>query len=148
MVYIDFDGVILDTEDLLFYEWRKNPDRHKLSEYDKIKYIQKSDWNYIIKVSPVINDAIYYLKHMDPAKSAILTKVHSLSNEGAAKINWKKENGVKLNRKEKAFLVKAEKKAKEEEAKRKEEEEALKNQPKPVTTEDLLVEIRDLLKNK
>ena len=64
------------------------------------------------------------------------------------RINWKKENGIKLNRKEKAFLVKAEKKAKEEEAKRKEEEEALKNQPKPVTTEDLLVEIRDLLKNK
>ena len=37
---------------------------------------------------------------------------------------------------------------KEEEAKRLAEEEALKNQPKPVTTEDLLVEIRDLLKNK
>lgn len=64
------------------------------------------------------------------------------------RINWKKENNIKLNRKEKAFLVKAEKKAKEEEAKRLAEEEALKNQPKPVTTEDLLVEIRDLLKNK
>ena len=24
MRYIDFDGVILDTEDVLFYEWGKN----------------------------------------------------------------------------------------------------------------------------
>lgn len=77
-----------------------------------------------------------------------LNDSHNRFLDMQVRINWKKENGIKLNRKEKAFLVKAEKKAKEEEAKRKEEEEALKNQPKPVTTEDLLVEIRDLLKNK
>jgi large conductance mechanosensitive channel len=64
------------------------------------------------------------------------------------RINWKNENGIKLNKKEKAFLAKKAKLEKEEEAKRLAEEEALKNQPKPVTTEDLLVEIRDLLKNK
>ena len=28
MLYIDFDGVILDTEDLLFEKWRENPDRN------------------------------------------------------------------------------------------------------------------------
>ena len=64
------------------------------------------------------------------------------------RINWKNENGIKLNKKEKACLAKKAKLEKEEEAKRLAEEEALKNQPKPVTTEDLLVEIRDLLKNK
>ena len=64
------------------------------------------------------------------------------------RIDWKNENGIKLNKKEKAFLAKKVQLAKEEEAKRLAEEEALKNQPKPVTTEDLLVEIRDLLKNK
>ena len=64
------------------------------------------------------------------------------------RIDWKNENGIKLNKKEKAFLAKIAQLAKEEEAKRLAEEEALKNQPKPVTTEDLLVEIRDLLKNK
>ena len=77
-----------------------------------------------------------------------LNDSHNKFLDMQVRINWKKENGIKLNRKEKAFLVKAEKKAKEEEAKRIAEEEALKNQPKPVTTEDLLVEIRDLLKNK
>ena len=64
------------------------------------------------------------------------------------RIDWKNENGIKLNKKEKAFLAKKAQLAKEEETKRLAEEEALKNQPKPVTTEDLLVEIRDLLKNK
>ena len=64
------------------------------------------------------------------------------------RIDWKNENGIKLNKKEKEFLAKKAQLAKEEEAKRLAEEEALKNQPKPVTTEDLLVEIRDLLKNK
>ena len=77
MRYIDFDGVILDTEDLLFYEWRKNPYRHSLPESEKIKYIQESDWHKILNESPIINDAIYILKHMNPKESAILTKVHS-----------------------------------------------------------------------
>lgn len=39
MIYIDFDGVILDTEKILFEEWRKNPNRGNLPEIEKIKYI-------------------------------------------------------------------------------------------------------------
>ena len=77
-----------------------------------------------------------------------INESHQKMQDIQSRIAWKKENNIKLSKKEKAFLVKAEKKAKEDEAKRLAEEEALKNQPKPVTTEDLLVEIRDLLKNK
>ena len=95
MVYIDFDGVILDTEGLLFDEWRKNPNRHNLTEDDKIKYIQRADWNYIINNSEIINDSIYYLKHMDYNKSVILTKIHSSSNEGVSKVRWLRNQGVK-----------------------------------------------------
>lgn len=95
MIYIDFDGVILDTDGLLFEEWRKNPNRHLLSEEDKIKYIQRSDWYYIINNSVIINDSIYYLKQMDFNNSTILTKIHSSSNEGVAKVRWLRENGVK-----------------------------------------------------
>jgi len=95
MLYIDFDGVILDTDELLFEEWRKNPNRHSLPEIEKIKYIQNSDWNYIINNSEIINDSIYYLKQMDYNQSAILTKIHSLTNEGVAKIKWLKEKDVK-----------------------------------------------------
>ena len=89
----------------------------------------------------------------------ILKTINTLSdyqkklNDIKTRIEFKKENNIKLSKKEKKYLMKIaeEEKAKlekEEEAKRLAEEEALKNQPKPVTTEDLLVEIRDLLKNK
>lgn len=95
MIYIDFDGVILDTEDLLFKEWRKNKDRHLLSEKEKIKYIQNSNWKYIINNSETINDSIYYLNQMDPNNSFILTKIHSYCNEGLAKLEWAKRNNIK-----------------------------------------------------
>ena len=92
--YIDFDGVILDTEIPLFEEWRKRPDHHERSEEEKIKYIQKADWEYILNNSEVINDAIYHLKNMDPSKSAILTKIHS-SNEGRQKKIWISSKQIK-----------------------------------------------------
>ena len=65
-----------------------------------------------------------------------------------AMILLKKEKGWKLTKKEVQFLEEEERKEKEAEAKRLAEEEAAKNAPKPVTSEDLLAEIRDLLKNK
>ena len=65
-----------------------------------------------------------------------------------AMILLKKEKGWKLSKKEVRFLEEEERKEKEAEAKRLAEEEAAKNAPKPVTSEDLLAEIRDLLKNK
>ena len=96
MIYIDFDGVILDTEKLLFEEWRKNPNRNSLPEIEKIKYIQNSNWNYILNNSSIINDSIYYLNSINPNNSAILTKIHSI-NEGKEKIEWIKKNNVKQN---------------------------------------------------
>ena len=95
MLYIDFDGVILDTEKLLFEQWRKNPNRHLLSIGEKIKYIQQANWNYILNNSPIINDSIYYLKCMDPKDSFVLTKIHSENNEGYEKISWLRKMGVK-----------------------------------------------------
>ena len=96
MVYIDFDGVILDTEKLLFKEWRMNPNRLNLPEGEKIKYMQRADWNYIINNSPAINNSIDYLKKMNSENNAILTKIHSMENEGYAKFKWIRENGIIL----------------------------------------------------
>ena len=95
MIYIDFDGVILDTEPLLFEEWRKNPDRHLLPEIEKIKYIQNSNWNYILNNSQIINDSVYYLNQMDPKTSFILTKIHSSLNEGNEKVKWIRSKEIK-----------------------------------------------------
>ncbi len=95
MIYIDFDGVILDTEEELFREWRKNPNRHLLPEKTKIDYIANADWDSILHNSKPLNNSLHYLSEMDD-KSVILTKIHSLA-EGTAKINWIKENGIKQN---------------------------------------------------
>lgn len=80
--YIDCDGVVFDSEIWLFddeYRSLKIKD-----EPSKIKYIQAKDWDKILKKSEVINDAINILKEL--RDFAILTKVHSMENEGVAKI--------------------------------------------------------------
>lgn len=94
MRFIDFDGVILDTEDVLFYEWRNKIKAQNIMS--KIEYIQKKNWMEILKNSPEINDAFYYLKEMDPTKNSILTKVHSLENEAGAKIKFLNEKNIKI----------------------------------------------------
>lgn len=65
-----------------------------------------------------------------------------------ARAQYKKEKGFKLSKKEATLIAAEEARIKEEEEKRIAEEEAAKNAPKPVTTEDLLTEIRDLLKSR
>ena len=97
MIYIDFDGVILDTEDLLFEDWRRNIKFHSKTENEKVLYIQKADWNEILNNSPILNDSLYYLNNMDPNETCILTKIHSLSNEGKEKIRWIREKGIEQN---------------------------------------------------
>ena len=94
MLYIDFDGVILNTEPLLFEEWNKLPNKHLLNEDDKIKYVHDANWYTIIKNAEIINDSIYYLNNMDPTKTFILTKIHS-QDEGVEKVLWLRKNGVK-----------------------------------------------------
>lgn len=97
MIYIDFDGVILDTEPLLFEEWRKNPDRIFLPEIEKIKYIQNQNWENIVNNSEIINNSIYYLKNINPNDAIILTRIHSLENEGVAKVTFLRKREVKQN---------------------------------------------------
>ena len=97
MRYIDFDGVILDTEGHLFYDWYKIPNYHELTEEDKIRYVQCANWYKILHESNFINDSLYILKHMDIKNNAILTKIHSLENEGYGKIRFLREKGIKQN---------------------------------------------------
>ena len=77
-----------------------------------------------------------------------LSDIQSKMNQIKARIEWKQEKGIKLNKKERKFLEEEKARIEEEERLKREEEERIANTPKPVTTEDLLNEIRDLLKNK
>lgn len=95
-IYIDFDGVILNTTPQIFDEWLDNNDDINIKELEKIEYIKCRNWHKILRESMVIDDAISVLKNMDVKNTAILTKVHSLENEGAEKIRFLREMGVKL----------------------------------------------------
>lgn len=89
--YVDCDGVIFDSEVWLFDEEYRS--LKIKTEEEKIKYIQTKDWNEILNKSEIINDAINILKELKDV--AILTKVHSMENEGAAKINFLRSLGIK-----------------------------------------------------
>ena len=92
MRYIDLDGVILDTEDILFNLLLF--DRSSLDEDFIFPYVVNINWAYILNEAKEINNSISILKKMDPKESAILTKVHS-NQEADAKINYFKSIGVK-----------------------------------------------------
>ena len=89
--YIDFDGVVFDTETLLFdknyYEAKKLPG------FDKQAYVRDLDWYELITRSKEINEAIKILKELK--QSIILTKVNSLYNEAYAKIRILRELDIK-----------------------------------------------------
>jgi len=51
MIYVDFDGVIFESESLLFEGYRKLEVK---SESIKLKYIQNIDWNNILDNSEII----------------------------------------------------------------------------------------------
>ena len=84
----------------------------------------------------------------------IVKTINNISNANKklqdveTRANLKKEKGLPLSKKEKAVLLEAERKAKEAEEKRIAEEEAAKNAPHIPTSEELLSEIRDLLKER
>ena len=74
MKYIDFDGVILDTESLMF---REKSGFWQFSHDEQIEYVKNQDWMRILNQAAVIKDAINILKELD------------------AKVNYLRDNGVK-----------------------------------------------------
>jgi len=89
--YVDCDGVVFDSEIWLFDEEYIN--LKIKTEVEKIKYIQKKNWDEVLKKSKDINEAIKILKELKDV--AILTKVHSMENEGVAKIKLFRSLDVK-----------------------------------------------------
>ena len=74
MIYIDFDGVILDTEDLMFEEWRKNPNRHSLPETDKIEYLKN------VGIDVILFDAPYNKKCEDLRRVSSWKEIYEYIN--------------------------------------------------------------------
>ena len=93
--YIDFDGVIMDTYMPLFHDYLE---KKKNGIYiDDTKHVINKNWIEVIDNSIVINDAINIIKELEEENTAILTRIHSLENEGIAKIKYLREKGIKCN---------------------------------------------------
>ena len=90
--YVDFDGVIFDTESIIFddnyYMMKTNPD------FDKEKYVQNINWYEVLLKSEQINNSIEILKELKN-DIIILTKTNSLNNEATAKIRILRELNIK-----------------------------------------------------
>ena len=93
-IYIDFDGVILDTAPVLFKEWLEKYELINVHYEERIEYMNNKSWEEVLNESQVINNSLDNLKKLDIKNSAILTKVHSLINEQDAKIRYLRANGV------------------------------------------------------
>ncbi len=91
--YVDFDGVIFDTEKLLFDENYYKAMLKK--DFDKVRYLQSIDWYNLIKNSKEINNSLSILRELKDV--IILTKINSLDNEGVAKIRILRELDIKNN---------------------------------------------------
>lgn len=76
-LYLDFDGVILDTIRISY----NMLDKLNLQNYDEIQEFYKNlDWVYLLKVSPVLNDSINCIKKLLKSNKydiSILTHVNS-----------------------------------------------------------------------
>ncbi len=88
-LYIDFDGVILDTITVT-YELMKKEGIDRENREEVIKFFQNLDWKYILSVTPEINDSISCIQKLIDTKLfdiSILTHVNSL-HEAVEKVKF------------------------------------------------------------
>ena len=87
-IYIDFDGVILDTDTTIDNIIKDN-------NIDKKEYIRSCDWDSLLNNTDVINNSIEYLRE-SKLDINLLSKISTLE-EGIAKVKYLRDNGVDMN---------------------------------------------------
>lgn len=96
--FIDFDGVILDSEERMLerkYNLGLNDNKNE-SDFDlyfEYTNLHPEEWEYIIKEAKSINNSVEIIKELEKLKRkiAILTKIHTLQ-EMKVKIKMLREN--------------------------------------------------------
>ena len=87
-IYIDFDGVILDTDTTIDNIIRD-------SNIDKKEYIKNCDWDNLLNNTDVINNSINYLRE-SKLDINLLSKISTLE-EGIAKVKYLRNNNIDMN---------------------------------------------------
>ncbi len=83
--FIDFDGVILDSEERMLerkYDlgFHNHKDESEFDAYFEYTNLHPEEWEYIIKEAKAINNSVEIIKELENLKKkiAILTKIHTL----------------------------------------------------------------------
>ena len=90
--FIDFNGVILDTESRMIELKRQYPG------LTWNEFANTLNWDFLLRTSPVIDDAIALLREvsqMDDARTTILTNVDLIVEE-IAKVHFLRNQGITL----------------------------------------------------
>ena len=94
-LYIDFDGVILDTWELIFKKYYEQYNTADISEKRIKKLMLNIGWDYILNNSKEINESIKKIKRLDQKYDiCILTKVNS-TEEKTEKAIFLQKVGIK-----------------------------------------------------
>ena len=87
-IYIDFDGVILDTDTTI-------DNVIKDSNIEKKEYIRICNWDNLLNNTNVINNSLDYLRK-SKLDINLLSKISTLE-EGTAKIKYLRNNSIDIN---------------------------------------------------
>ena len=86
-VYVDFDGVLLDTDSVIDKEFDGNGERRK--------FVKNYDWFKLMRDDLVINNAFDYINNSN-FEVSLLSKISSMC-EGQAKIKYLRNKGVNID---------------------------------------------------
>ena len=96
--YIDFDGVIVDSEERLLERkqivgFHNHNDKKEFDDYFNYTNLHPEEWDYIIREANSINNSVEIIRELEALKKkiAILTKIHTL-NEMKVKIENLRNN--------------------------------------------------------
>ena len=96
--YIDFDGVILDSEERMLERkdnvgFHNHKEEKEFDDYFDYTNLHQEEWDYIIRGASPINNSVEIIRELESLKKriAILTKIHTL-NEMKIKIEDLREH--------------------------------------------------------
>lgn len=85
-IYIDFDGVILDTWEIIFTKYQKKFNTEEIDEINLKKVMLEIGWESILKNSREINNSLDKIKQLNKKQNVcVLSKVNSKEEEKAKK---------------------------------------------------------------
>ena len=86
-VYVDFDGVLLDTDSVIDMEFDGNGERRE--------FVKNYDWFKLMRDDLIINNALDYINN-SKFEVSLLSKISSMC-EGQAKIKYLRNKGVNID---------------------------------------------------